>query len=129
MGTIKNEFSWSVSRDHTFRKCQKMYYFQYYGSWGGWEIDTDEKTRMIYILKQLQSRQMWAGNKVHESIARIIKQTQEGHRSININQTIDKTLNIMRQEFRSSKNKEYLKNPKQCALFEHEYEIALLKTE
>jgi hypothetical protein len=35
----------------------------------------------------------------------------------------------MRQEFKSSRKKEYLKNPKLCALFEHEYEIALPKTE
>lgn len=129
MTTFKIDFSWSVSRDDIFRKCPRMYYFQYYGSRGGWEADADEKTRMIYILKQLQSRQMWAGNKMHECIAVFIKKTQEGHRSINVNQVIDKTLNIMRQEFRSSRKKEYLKNPKLCALFEHEYEIALPKTE
>lgn len=129
MGTFKNEFSWSVSRDGIFRKCPRMYYFQYYGSWGGWEADTDKKTRMIYILKQLQSRQMWAGTKVHECIELNIKKTQQGHRSVNVDKVTDKTLNIMRQEFKSSRKKEYLENPKLCALFEHEYEIALPKTE
>jgi hypothetical protein len=31
----------------------------------------------------------------------------------------------MRAEFRSSKSKNYWKNPKSCALFEHEYEVEL----
>ena len=56
MMIYENEFSWSVSRDSTFRKCHRMYYYQYYGSWGGWESDADDITRTVYILKHLQNR-------------------------------------------------------------------------
>jgi len=28
MKEFKNEFSWSVSRDDTFRKCRRMYYIE-----------------------------------------------------------------------------------------------------
>ena len=35
---LKNEFSWSNSRDATFRECPRRYYFRYYGSWGGWSV-------------------------------------------------------------------------------------------
>ena len=95
MTTFKNEFSWSVSRDETFQKCHRMYYFQYYGSWGGWEIDTDDRTRMIYILKQLQNRQMWAGSKVHECIENTIKTIKDGQKSVNVGHSINKTLDTI----------------------------------
>lgn len=129
MTTLKNEFSWSISRDNTFQKCRRMYYFQYYGSWGGWSDEIDERTRKIYILKQLQTRQMWAGNKVHECIERVIRNIHDGIKTINVKQLIDKTLDVMRQEFKSSKKRRYLKKPKTCALFEHEYKLQLPETE
>jgi len=125
MTLFKNEFSWSISRDDTFRKCQRMYFFHYYGSWGGWSNEIDERTRKIYILKQLQTRKMWAGSKVHECIEKVIKNIHEGNQTINVKKSIDETLNIMRQEFSSSKKRKYLKEPKTCALFEHEYELQL----
>lgn len=40
-----------------------------------------------------------------------------------MNEIISITLKQMRAEFRSSRSKNYLKNPKTCALFEHEYGI------
>ena len=129
MTTFKNEFSWSVSRDAIFRKCHRMYYFQYYGSWEGWEIDADDRTRMIYILKQLQNRQMWAGKKVHECIENVIMEIQEGINKIDVLQKMENTLDLMRKEFLSSKNKKYLTDPKTCALFEHEYDLAVPETE
>ena len=49
MTTFKNEFSWSVSRDSTFRKCQRMYYYQYYGSWGGWNDDADHVVECLKL--------------------------------------------------------------------------------
>lgn len=129
MALLKNEFSWSVSRDDTFRKCHRKYYFQYYGSWGGWSNEVDEKTRKIYILKQLQSRQMWAGNKVHECIKNVIRKICEGDKKINVKNFINKTVEGMRNEFKSSKKRRYFKEPKTCALFEHEYEIKLPDSE
>ena len=129
MALLKNEFSWSVSRDDTFRKCHRMYYFQYYGSWGGWSDEADESTRKIYILKQLKTRQMWAGNKVHECIEKVIKKVHEGKKTINIKQSTDEILHIMRKEFINSKKRRYLNEPKSCALFEHEYEFQLSDSE
>ena len=62
---LKNEFSWSKTRDQTFRECLRKYYFQYYGGWGGWLKDADARIRQIYMLKNLYTRQMWAGDHVH----------------------------------------------------------------
>ncbi len=122
MTTFENEFSWSVSRDAVFRKCRRKYFYQYYGSWGGWSLDAADKTRAIYVLKQLKNRQMWAGTKVHEAIAMSLKSLQNGVR-IDENELIEDTLSLMRAEFKSSLAKMFLIEPKTCALFEHEYEV------
>ena len=73
MSTFKNEFSWSISRDRVFQTCPRQYYFNYYGYWGGWDINAPARIRQIYILKQLKNRYMWAGAKVHDCIERTLE--------------------------------------------------------
>ncbi len=128
MTTFENEFSWSVSREAIFNTCRRKYFYQYYGSWGGWSFDAENRTRAIYILKQLKNRQMWAGSKVHEAIENILKNLRDGVR-IDENEIIEDTLGLMREEFRSSLAKIYQIEPKTCALFEHEYEVPLSDSE
>ncbi len=123
MSTFKNEFSWSISRDRAFQTCPRQYYFNYYGYWGGWETDASERTRQIYILKNLKNRYMWAGAKVHSCIKHTLINLQRGISVLDVDQIVDITLNQMREEFRSSREKRYLTHPKTCALFEHEYEV------
>jgi CRISPR/Cas system-associated exonuclease Cas4 (RecB family) len=125
MSTFKNEFSWSISRDRIFQTCPRQYYFNYYGYWGGWETGAPERTRQIYILKQLQNRYMWAGAKVHDCINHTLTNLQRGISVLDVDQIVDITLNQMREEFRSSREKRYLTHPKTCALFEHEYEVPI----
>jgi CRISPR/Cas system-associated exonuclease Cas4 (RecB family) len=123
MSTFKNKFSWSISRDRIFQICPRQYYFNYYGYWGGWENAAPERTRQIYILKQLQNRYMWAGAKVHDCINHSLTNLQRGISVLDVDQIVDITLNQMREDFRSSREKRYLTHPKTCALFEHEYEV------
>jgi hypothetical protein len=122
MSTFKNEFSWSISRDRLFQTCPRQYYFNYYGYWGGWETDAPDRTRQIYILKNLKNRYMWAGAKVHDCINHTLTNLQRGISVLDVDQIVEITLNQMREEFRSSREKRYLTHPKTCALFEHEYE-------
>jgi len=42
-----------------------------------------------------------------------------------VDEVVSITLDQMRSEYRSSRAKNYLKNPKTCGLFEHEYGIEL----
>lgn len=121
MNQIKNEFSWSKSRDETFKTCPRQYWFSYYGFWNGWLKDAPERTRQIYVLKNLKNRHAWAGEKVHLCIERSLKNIRRGIRVLPVEELISITLNRMRAEFRSSRAKNYLKSPKTCALFEHEY--------
>jgi CRISPR/Cas system-associated exonuclease Cas4 (RecB family) len=125
MSTFKNEFSWSISRDRVFQTCPRQYYFNYYGYWGGWEINAPQRIKQIYVLKQLKNRYMWAGAKVHDCIERTLTNLRRGISVLDVDQIIDITLNQMREEFKSSREKRYHIKPKTCALFEHEYETAV----
>ena len=49
MTDFKNKFSWSISQDRTFQTCKRKYYLNRYGSWGGWDKNSDELTRKIYL--------------------------------------------------------------------------------
>jgi hypothetical protein len=125
MTEFKNEFSWSKTRDEVFNTCPRQYWSAYYGYWNGWLEDAPPRTRQIYILKNLKNRQIWAGEKVHECIQRSLNNIRRGIRVLPVDEIVSITLDQMRAEFRSSKSKNYWKNPKSCALFEHEYEVVL----
>ena len=123
MTELKNEFSWSKTRDEVFKTCPRQYWFAYYGYWNGWLENAPERTRRIYILKNLKNRSIWAGEKVHECIQRSLNNIRRGIKVLPVDEIVSITIDQMRSEYRSSKSKTYLKNPKTCALFEHEYEM------
>ena len=109
----------------TFKDCRRRYYFQYYGSWGGWEVTADPETREIYILKQLKSRQMWAGEVVHSCIERSLENLRAGIEPLALEKILSLTLDQMRTEWKQSQTKTYRSRPKTTALFEHEYEVPI----
>ncbi|MHC4946340.1 MAG: PD-(D/E)XK nuclease family protein [Planctomycetota bacterium] len=121
MAELKNEFSWSKSRDEMFRNCLRQYWFHYYGSWGGWKFQADDRTRKIYVLKQLKTRHMWAGEKVHDCIKRALHNLRTGIDPMAEEAARKATLDIMRQDYMNSKRGDYWKNPKSCGFIEHEY--------
>jgi hypothetical protein len=119
---LSNDFSWSKSRDGVFQECRRKYFYQYYGAWGGWEAGVTEDVRRLYVLKQLASRQMWAGRLVHDAIEMALSAFRDG-RSLPVDGFIRDVVDRMRTEWRSSRDGRYRENPKTCALFEHEYEL------
>jgi CRISPR/Cas system-associated exonuclease Cas4 (RecB family) len=127
LAEIVNEFSWSKSRDGTFLECPRQYWFQYYGSWGGWEIGADRRTREIYILKQLQTRYMWLGKRVHTAIERSLRNLRASEKplAVDVDEIIRITIEEMRSDYKSSRAGIYRKRPKSCGLFEHEYRLAV----
>jgi hypothetical protein len=122
---IKNTFSWSVSRDATFKECARKYWFRYYGHWGGWERETaPERTRQIYVLGKLGTRPTWIGQVVHECIAHSLKNFSRGAPILDVDEILRITRKGMRTNFRASRDKKYWINPKQFyGLFEHEYDV------
>lgn len=124
MRELTNEFSWSRSRDGTFQECRRRYFYHYYGAWGGWEPDAPEDVRRLYVLKQLASRQQWAGRIVHDAIELALRGLADG-RSIPVEPFIRDVIERMRSEWRSSKAGRYRAEPRTTALFEHEYQVEL----
>lgn len=124
MTALANEFSWSRSRDATFHDCKRKYYYHYYGSWGGWEADAAADVRRLYVLKQLASRQQWAGRVVHDAIELALQALRHGQ-EVPAEAFVGDVVERMRGEWRSSRAGRYREQPKTCALFEHEYRVEL----
>jgi len=119
---LANVFSWSRSRDATFQECRRKYYYHYYGAWGGWDAGAPEDVRRLYVLKQLASRQQWAGRIVHDAIELALRVLRDG-RAVPVEAFVADVVERMRGEWRSSRDGRYRDNPKTPALFEHEYGV------
>ena len=128
MADLVNEFSWSRTRDNVFQECRRRYYFQYYGAWGGWEAGADPLTRRLYVLKQLGTRQMWAGRLVHEAVERSLLAMRDGH-ALSEASLIEDTVRQMREEWKGSRDAVYREHPKRTGLFEHEYGVPIKDSE
>jgi len=124
MADLVNEFSWSRSRDATFQDCRRKYYLHYYGAWGGWDAGATPDVRRLYVLKQLASRQMWAGRIVHDAIEMALHIYQQG-REVPVEPFLEDVIERMRGEWRGSRDGLYREKPKTLALFEHEYALDL----
>jgi hypothetical protein len=68
---------------------------------------------------------MWAGEKVHDCIKHTLNNLQRDISVLDVDEIVSITINQMREDFRSSREKRYLAYPKTCALFEHEYDVQL----
>jgi hypothetical protein len=92
------EFSWSHSRARLLEDdCARRYYWNYYGSWRGWQSDADEEARIAYRLKQLTTLPMVLGQAVHERAREMVLAVQEGAES--------PTLDVMRERTRAALNR------------------------
>ena len=123
MAELKNEFSWSKSREDCFRRCPRQYFFTYYGSWGGWDKRAPERTRAIYIYKQLQSRQQWIGATVHNCLRWVLATLRAKGAVPEEEKALGNMAKRLQVDFQDSGEGLYWENPKDhCALLEHEYE-------
>jgi hypothetical protein len=98
MTELKNEFSWPKTKDEVFKTCLRQYWFSYYGYWNGWLENASERTRQIYILKNLKNRQIWAGEKVHECIQRSLSNIRKSIKVLPIDEIVSITLDLTRDE-------------------------------
>jgi len=126
MPDLENSFSWSKSRDDIFRSCRRRYFFNYYGSWGGWDPSVDRRTRQIYILKNISSRHIWIGSIVHEFVQQLLDKIRYGY-EVDLYSLLGNLRRTMRQDFERSENGNYTRYPKidgrTYGLFEHEYNV------
>ena len=123
MAALRNEFSWSHSRDDLFRTCPRQYYYHYYGAWGGWDAKADPKARTLYILRQLQTRQQWLGATVHNCVRWILNTLRQTGRPPAEEVALHQLGRRLQKDFEGSGEGLYWENPRDhAALIEHEYD-------
>jgi CRISPR/Cas system-associated exonuclease Cas4 (RecB family) len=123
MAELKNEFSWSVSRNRIFTECHRAYFYRHYGSWGGWNTSADPLIREIYVLKNLGNRYTFAGQVVHEVVADVLNRHRYGS-AVSVEEAKKAALTALRAGFQQSRAGEYRRR-KAVGLFEHEYAVDL----
>ena len=122
MPALENIFSWSKSRAEEFEECQRKYFYNRYASWGGWDTSAPKEARLAYILKNLKNRWAWKGETVHHLVETVLKSLRAG-KPLTAEAALADLTQVMRRDFRSSKDKKYLQDPKRnLGLFEHEYQ-------
>lgn len=121
MSRLANEFSWSVSRAQLFEECRRAYYYQYYGSWGGWEIGADERVRHIYLLKNLRNLNMWAGSIVHEVIAEALNRFARSSHPVQAGELQARARQKLRDGWVEAVSGKWRQAPKKTNLFELYY--------
>jgi len=118
---LENVFTWSVSRSQQFRSCQRAYYYSYYGAWGGWEADAPERTRLLYILKNMKPMILWAGSTVHDTIKALFESYRTNGQWPELEQVKNYARKILRQGWVESTSQVWLQSPKKTNLFELYY--------
>jgi hypothetical protein len=135
---LKNEFTWSASRQRTFDYCQRQYWWTYYGAWGGWSRDAPAEAREAYMLKNLANRWTWAGTVVHEAIEQVLRRLQAAgaQGALGFADEVDAEAEVeaatarMRRQWRESRDGAYRLRPKKrFGLAEHEYDVPVSKAE
>lgn len=138
MAALRNEFTWSASRSRTFAYCQRQYWWNYYGSWGGWEFNAQGEAREAYMLKNLANRWTWPGTMVHDTIEGILREKQgdagQGALgfagTLDVDEVVEKATQTMRDQWELSRSGEYRRRPKKAfGLVEHEYGQAIPREE
>ncbi|MBN1518051.1 PD-(D/E)XK nuclease family protein [Candidatus Sumerlaeota bacterium] len=124
---FQNEFSWSYSRLKAFRDCLRRYYWQYYGSWGGWEQEAEPEARLAYQLKQIVNMPMWAGDLVHRGVEHALRRARS-MRLISPDELKTWLRRRMNDEWFQSANQSWRQNAKHNRnLFEHFYGLEITK--
>lgn len=118
---LSNDLTWSVSRAQAFQNCQRAYYYNYYGSWGGWDSAAPDRIRQLYILKNVKPMVMWAGSIVHDLIKQALEQYSMSHILPSAADLQAQARQLLRQGWTDSVNQEWRTAPKKTNLHELYY--------
>ncbi|MEX2167771.1 MAG: PD-(D/E)XK nuclease family protein [Pirellulales bacterium] len=99
------EFSWSGSRDLLFERCQRRYFWHYYGSSNGWERTSSDEAKMAWQLKNLTSFELQVGTEVHERARDYAASVLNG-RPIPVSSLIETTMKALDELYARSQDLE-----------------------
>jgi len=120
---IHNEFAWSWSRHEMFYECPRKLYWQYYGSWGGWDVQAPETAALAYRLKQIKSVAMLVGQALHEVVRERLRMRRKAADSVPAEQIKDELERRVLKRLRESRHRDWERfaNPKGYAILFEDY--------
>jgi ATP-dependent exoDNAse (exonuclease V) beta subunit len=121
MANIELTFAWSSSRIKTLRECARRYWYNYFCAWEGWLKNAPQEKKDAYLLKNMTNFPMWIGSIVHETIEYTIQTFRSTGKWISLESSRQKVINLLRQGWLESKNKEWKINGKKINFFEMYY--------
>lgn len=62
-----------------FESCKRQYYYNYYGSWGGWDKNADAQSQLLYRLKKITTVPQLVGTVVHDAISKALQVGRDFH--------------------------------------------------
>lgn len=106
------EFTWSTSRVDTLNKCEREYFFTYYGYHNGWEDSSDKITQEIYKCKKLTCKNILAGNIIHNKAKEFINMITSPNSFLFTPSTLERHITVSIFTFRNNciKSKEFNSN-------------------
>ena len=111
MADLKNEFSWSFSQARDFSACPRKYYWQRYGSWGGWEEIAPNKVKTAYRLKQMKNRYALVGLAVDKAVKEALARIKAGE-EVTFEEANKTARDHLVKAWYEHKSKMWEKNPK-----------------
>lgn len=110
MGDLVNKFAWSATRAKALAECARLYWFLYYGSWGGWRAPPESPPAQLYLLKKLDTRWAWSGHVTHALIGEAVKKLLKGH-DVSEAEQLERAHQTMRRDFKMSRDRAVSKAP------------------
>lgn len=100
--------------------CPRAYWYNYYGSWGGWEATASQEMRDAYIQKKLTSAPAWTGTMVHSIAERLLNRVRKGL-NIDEEETANLAIDAASQEISDSERGRGLQRPSKITHFQEHY--------
>jgi hypothetical protein len=80
--TLENLLVWSAHRSRTVGSCERKYYYNYVGSWEGWDTSSPPEVQAAYRVKHLTTIDLEVGQIIHGQISALFEKALAG-RAIN----------------------------------------------
>lgn len=117
---IRNSFSWSFSQAKDFSACPRRYYWQRYGSWGGWEDMAPKGVKAAYRLKQMKNRFALSGIAVDLAVKAAIKSVSQG-KETTLEEALDLASAYLRKAWIEHMESRWQANPKRYTCIKEIY--------
>jgi CRISPR/Cas system-associated exonuclease Cas4 (RecB family) len=120
---ITNDFAWSWSRHQMLYQCARKIYWQYYGSWGGWDAAAPKDAALAYRLKQIKSVAMLVGELFHEVVGARLRMRSDAPAPVPVEQIREEVERRLLKRLRESRNRDWERfgQPKKYAILFEDY--------